>query len=416
MSKIRIKNFGPIKDGFTETLPNGTVNDWLDVKKVTVFIGNQGSGKSTVAKLISTLAWIEKAIEKRILKQDELSLYNRFLKQLAYQRIDKYINANSEIEFIGNAYSMKFKDGVFIATKSSTNGYRLPKIMYVPAERSFLSVFDRPDKVKKLPLPVYTFNEEFDTAKHLYAEGLELPINKVRFEFDKFNKIAHIVGDENSYKIRLSEASSGFQSIVPLYLVSKYLMDKIENKIEDETIQEESLEEQKKIDKQVKAILDDPELTEDIKQSYLRQLSSNKKPSCFINIVEEPEQNLFPSSQQKILNVLLEINNRNENNKLIMTTHSPYLINYLTLTVKAEMVKSNLNSESSRNKLSEIVPLESTLNAENLIIYELNEADGSIKKLPDYKGLPSDENYLNSGLEDSNELFAQLQEIEKGWR
>ena len=416
MSKIRIKNFGPIKDGFTETLPNGTFNDWLDVKKVTVFIGNQGSGKSTVAKLISTLAWIENASEKRILKQDELSLYNRFLKQLAYQRIDKYINANSEIEFIGNAYSMKFKDGVFIATKSSTNGYRLPKIMYVPAERSFLSVFDRPDKVKKLPLPVYTFNEEFDTAKHLYAEGLELPINKVRFEFDKFNKIAHIVGDENSYKIRLSEASSGFQSIVPLYLVSKYLMDKIENKIEDETIQEESLEEQKKIDKQVKAILDDPELTEDIKQSYLRQLSSNKKPSCFINIVEEPEQNLFPSSQQKILNVLLEINNRNENNKLIMTTHSPYLINYLTLTVKAEMVKSNLNSESSRNKLSEIVPLESTLKAENLIIYELNEADGSIKKLPDYKGLPSDENYLNSGLEDSNELFAQLQEIEKGWR
>jgi predicted ATPase len=416
MSKIRIKNFGPIKEGFKETLPDGTVNNWLDVKKVTVFIGNQGSGKSTVAKLISTLTWIEKAIEKRILKQDELSLYNRFLKQLAYQRIDKYINANSEIEFIGNAYSLKFKDGVFIATKSSTNGYKLPKIMYVPAERSFLSVFDRPDKVKKLPLPVYTFNEEFDTAKHLYAEGLELPINKVRFEFDKFNKIAHIVGDENSYKIRLSEASSGFQSIVPLYLVSKYLMDKIENKIEDETIQEESLEEQKKIDKQVKAILDDPELTEDIKQSYLRQLSANKKPSCFVNIVEEPEQNLFPSSQQKILNSLLEINNRNENNKLIMTTHSPYLINYLTLSVKAEMVKSNLNSESSRNKLSEIVPLESTLNAENLIIYELNEADGSIKKLPDYKGLPSDENYLNSGLEDSNELFAQLQEIEKGWR
>ena len=133
----------------------------------------------TVAKLISTLTWIEKAIEKRLLKQDELSLYNRFLKQLAYQRIDKYINDNSEIEFIGSAYSMKFKDGVFIATKSSTNGYKLPKIMYVPAERSFLSVFDRPDKVKKLPLPVYTFNEEFDTAKHLYAEGLELPINKV---------------------------------------------------------------------------------------------------------------------------------------------------------------------------------------------------------------------------------------------
>ncbi len=47
------------------------------------------------------------------------------------------------------------------------------------------------------------------------------PINNVDLEFDKFNDIAHIVGkDENSYKIRLSESSSGFQSLVPLFLVS----------------------------------------------------------------------------------------------------------------------------------------------------------------------------------------------------
>ena len=412
MSKIRIKNFGPIKEGYQEISPDGSINEWLDVKKVTVFIGNQGSGKSTVAKLISTLTWIEKAIEKRILKQDELSLYNRFLKQLAYQRIDKYINADSEIEFIGNAYSMKFKDGVFIATKSSTNGYKLPKIMYVPAERSFLSVFDRPDKVKKLPLPVYTFNEEFDTAKHLYAEGLELPINKVRFEFDKFNKIAHIIGNENSYKIRLSEASSGFQSIVPLYLVSKYLMDKIENKIEDETIQEESLEEQKKIDKQVKAILDDPELTEDIKHSYLRQLSANKKPSCFVNIVEEPEQNLFPSSQQKILNSLLEINNRNENNKLIMTTHSPYLLVYLTLCVEANRLKQKAKTEDLKTKLNEIVPLQSAIDGSNLVVYQLDENTGTIEKLGNYRGLPSDENKLNDGLLEANDDFSKLLDLE----
>ena len=56
MSKIRIKNFGPIKEGYIE---NG---GWISIDKVTVFIGNQGSGKSTVAKLISTFSWIEKAI------------------------------------------------------------------------------------------------------------------------------------------------------------------------------------------------------------------------------------------------------------------------------------------------------------------------------------------------------------------
>jgi len=56
MSKIRIKNFGPIKEGFLED------DGFLDIKKVTIFIGNQGSGKSTVAKLISTMMWLEKAL------------------------------------------------------------------------------------------------------------------------------------------------------------------------------------------------------------------------------------------------------------------------------------------------------------------------------------------------------------------
>ncbi|MBC7383279.1 MAG: hypothetical protein H7296_09870 [Bacteroidia bacterium] len=56
----------------------------------------------------------------------------------------------------------------------------------------------------------------------------------------------------------------------------------------------------------------------------------------------------------------------------------------------------------------------STVKANELVIYELDEREGPIKKLPDYKGLPSDENKLNDYLEDSNELFAQLLEIQQG--
>ena len=58
MCRIRIKNFGPIKEGFTHPDSEG----WIDIKKVTMFIGNQGSGKSTIAKLISTFMWMEKAL------------------------------------------------------------------------------------------------------------------------------------------------------------------------------------------------------------------------------------------------------------------------------------------------------------------------------------------------------------------
>jgi hypothetical protein len=49
--------------------------------------------------------------------------------------------------------------------------------------------------------------------------------------------------------------------------------------------------------------------------------------------------------------------------------------------------------------------------SENLIIYQLDEA-GKISILPSYNGLPSDENYLNCQLGETNDLFNKLLEIE----
>lgn len=408
MIKIRIKNFGPIKEGYQEH------DGWLDVKKVTVFIGNQGSGKSTVAKLFSTLSWIEKAMVMGTIRQDELNTHNRFLKQLAYQRIEKYAKPETSIEYIGKAFSLSYIDGRFEAHKSTENGYLLPKIMYAPAERNFLSSVDRPDKLKNLPSTLYTFNDEFDAAKNLFAGGIELPINKVRFEYDKLNKLARIVGENRSYELRLSEASSGFQSTVPLFLVTKYLSDRLTAE-EDPSIKENSLEEQKKLDKEIKTILNDPQLTPEIRQSYLRQLSAKRKRACFINIVEEPEQNLFPSSQRNLLFDLLS-HTKAEGNKLIMTTHSPYLINYLTHSVKAFIVLEKINATNNptelKGKLKTIVPLDAVINPNDWVIYELDEISGSIKHLEAYKGLPDDNNYLNERMGETNELFAQLLEIE----
>lgn len=42
MSRIRIKNFGPIKKGCEDN------DGWIDIKKVTAFIGNQESGNPTL--------------------------------------------------------------------------------------------------------------------------------------------------------------------------------------------------------------------------------------------------------------------------------------------------------------------------------------------------------------------------------
>lgn len=82
MSKIKIRNFGPIKLGCLEN------DGWIDIKKVTVFTGNQGSGKSTLAKLISTFTWMEKVLTRGDYKPKDFTVYNRFRKMFcAYHGI-----------------------------------------------------------------------------------------------------------------------------------------------------------------------------------------------------------------------------------------------------------------------------------------------------------------------------------------
>lgn len=92
MSSIRIKNFGPIKAGLLEN------NGWIEVKKATIFIGNQGSGRSTIAKLISTFLWIEKALVRGDLNQKILEKKNKFKNQfLAYHRLESKHSARTVI-------------------------------------------------------------------------------------------------------------------------------------------------------------------------------------------------------------------------------------------------------------------------------------------------------------------------------
>ena len=403
MNKIRIKNFGPIKKGYTKN------DGWLTVKNVSVFIGTQGSGKSTVAKLISTMTWIEKALVRGDFGRAKLT-ESLFKRHVSYQNIGSYFNDNSVIEYQGFAYHISYKDNKVSVKENESNGYSFPKIMYVPSERNFVSSVRNVNDLKGLPSTLYTFSDEYDKAVDKIKGLVELPINGSKFEYQKLNNYASIIGED--YKVSLSEASSGFQSFVPLFIVSSFLADSLTNKGDNAT-RKISINEEKRYRKEIEQIINNPKISDEIKKVSLELLSSKLSYAAFINIVEEPEQNLFPSSQHEIINSLIKIKNLNENNKLILTTHSPYVINYLSIAIQGgTLLKNDLPSEQL-NKLHNVVPEGATLKAEEIAVFQLNEKKGTIEDLPNFEGIPSDKNYLNDFLAEGNSQFDKLLEIEQ---
>ena len=158
--------------------------------------------------------------------------------------------------------------------------------------------------------------------------------------------------------IPITKASSGLQSAIPLISVTDYLANEIEKdilkRIRDldasrqnfviENISNSSLAEK------IKLYLTsniDKNFSEDEKKE-LTQCLSKYVNSCFINIVEEPEQNLFPESQIKIFETLL-IHKKHKGDKVIITTHSPYILSGLNNCIYAKEMYSKTKKNNKRN-------------------------------------------------------------------
>ena len=311
----------------------------------------------------------------------------------------------------------------------------MPKIQYVSAARnlltilyniSFKNIVDKDgnviDLASNIPIMVKELNKEYINALMEFAnEGFALPINDTSVYFKEHRTFVK-TGDK---PISMSAASSGVQSITPLLLVSHYLSENVQGDIFDKI---QNIDDNLKSKIENELLKEDEELTDKFKQIYsfgkgilpinddalmLKEILKQFIPSSFINIVEEPEQNLFPNSQRNVVNTLLKYNNNVSDNKLIITTHSPYVINYLMLSIKASEIEQRCgDNKEIKSRLYEIVPEKASTPLQDVAIYELDENTGTISKLKESFGLPSNENYLNDELGESNVLFSELLEIE----
>ena len=356
--RLIVKSFGPVKD--------------LDIlfKKVTLFIGDQGTGKSCVAKLFSMFKWTEKVLSQKKYKLSYFEQYNRFQKMLCkYHRIESFVNESSYIKFEGDLYDFLYENGNFSVIDKNHEIKGISKVMYVPAERSIVSVAENKSKLlKELPDSSETFSDEFVNAKKFFQNGYNLPFEGLRFEYDSLNDAGWIHGVD--YKVRLINASSGIQSSLPMCIVSEYLSSRISDKEEVKL----SKEEKDKLEKRVAEIMLNEEYSDSIKDMMIRQLSYANRYNQFINIVEEPELNLFPRSQMEVLFSLISNNASAEENMLVFTTHSPYSLAIINTMIMGAKAYANA-TEEQRGQIEAILPVKYQINENEIAAYRLSSSD-----------------------------------------
>ena len=93
------------------------------------------------------------------------------------------------------------------------------------------------------------------------------------------------------------------------------------------------------------------------------------------------------------------------------------MLRNLFIVIQGKYLKSKIDTSLKSNqlihKLNKIISEKAIVSSDVVIVYQLDEADGSIEKLSMPEGIPSNNNYLNNNLRECNQLFDSLLEIEE---
>ena len=93
------------------------------------------------------------------------------------------------------------------------------------------------------------------------------------------------------------------------------------------------------------------------------------KQSKVLRIIEEPEAHLFPVAQKNLIELLALMVNQNDDNQLIITTHSPYILTVFNNLLFAQRVVDK--NPSAEAEVAELIPKEFWLKAKDFSAYSL---------------------------------------------
>lgn len=398
---IKISNIGPIKE----------VDFRLN--KVNVFMGEQSSGKSTIAKIVSYCQWVE----KRFLLDGEYK-YDFQEQFIEFHKVDEnYFNEKSYFKYETDFILISYKGTNYkktIKKKERNLEYLKSKNIYIPAERNFVSVIPNLSRFKETNDNIMSFLYDWYDAKKQYSKEKSLSVLSLGIKYhhieDTDSDVLTLI--EPKKEISLRNASSGLQSVIPLIMIIDYLTNGFYKKKKSPSVNEneniKSLVTRVMKEYSSKSDSEFEKFSLNDKVEQILNLVKNKVEYHYSNfIIEEPEQNLFPKTQKELIYFLLNrINQTDRNHTLTITTHSPYILYALNNCIMANLIKDNL-SDPEKDKLDCIY---SKIDSKLISIFEIKE--GTIKNIQQNDGLIG-ENFFDAQMKEvMDEFYIMLNHYE----
>ena len=379
MATIQIKNLGPIKD-------TGLIN----LTDVLLVIGRQSSGKSTFMKVLCFCRWIEKKIMTSFDNTIQAYTHNkRFTRELKqFHRIDEmYFKEGTEIIYDGDMVTISLT-GVDQNAKINRkleaweDRYN-SKLSYIPAERNLVSAVQNINDTYKAKErdSIFNFIQEWYEAKDTYGSDNKLPLSLTDdFKYYSDKGLDYVVLP-NGKPITSFYASSGVQSIMPIDVMTDYIMGVV-GKVVKFSMSDlmNRLMESLDTDVRNEIVHGAHEVTEE-ELAPIREKMKYQSAQLFI---EEPEQNLYPDAQRKLVqNIIRHLKAVKSIGKhrsmVVLTTHSPYVLSILNVLIAdAAAVEKKPGDE----RLKDVVDESTLLPTDAFSAYFINK-DGVFEDIKD---------------------------------
>lgn len=399
----------------------------LNLKQINVIIGPQSAGKSCILKIACFCAWAEKRVQMEQGKNGFADFGYVAENLVKFHKMDGFFSEESRVEYKSDTVgiTIDFKEGGEMSLDWGHGAkrwqYRRTRVSYIPAERNLLSTIPNWFDVRMDGTNLKSFMGDWNYAHKMCGDNALLPILGlgVKYYYDKSEDKDYVMLD-NGTRLELQNASSGLQSVVPMWVYLDYLftkqylpgeMSNSRTESENEEIARHIYE--SKFKKGLKKAAAEGTLIVERVGLSKRSFASkkdfeecNKLVQAYTVIdhsdiyLEEPEQNLFPATQAELIRKLLEMSSIHKDG-LFIATHSPYILFSLNNCLLGGMVGNKIPDEIKTkfgNKESWIEP-------SKVSVWEIR--DGEVKNLQDKNGLIRD-NYFNRVMKQVMGEFSNL--------